>query len=234
MNMNASPSLDRCLTFINCQVQPGRDSPRSPGRGPRRLAVTLSRQTGCDAAGVAEHLRALLQADTPPEVPPWTVFDQNLLEQILADHHLPKRLARFMPEDRVSWITDTMEELFGLHPSAEVLVRQTAETILHLAELGRVIIIGRGGNVITANRPHVLSVRLVGSVSKRVERLTQERPQSPESALTFLRREDEARRRYLKTYYHADIDDPVRYHLTMNTDAFDIQVVARLIANALG
>jgi cytidylate kinase len=230
--MNPSPDLDRCFTFINCQVQPAGGLPDASTAAPR-WAVTLSRQTGCGALGIAERLREPLQARTPEGLPPWTVFDQNLLTQMLADHHLPQRLTRFMPEDRVSWITNTMEELFGLHPSVEVLVRQTAETILHLAQLGNVIIIGRSGSIITAGLPHVLHVRLVGSVEKRVERRCEEFKQTRASALAFLHKEDEGRQRYLKAYYHADIDDPLRYHLTVNTDSFTPVEVGQLIANAL-
>ena len=231
--MNPSPNLDRWLTFINCQVQPANGLPEAYESAGARRAITLSRQTGCGAFAVAEQLREQLQAHTPAGSPPWTVFDQNLIAQILADHHLPPRLAKFMPEDRVSWISDTMEELFGLHPAAEVLVRRTAATILHLAQLGNVILIGRGGNVITAGLPHVLHVRLIGSVERRVKRLCEEFKQTPASALAFLRKDDEARRRYVKTYYHVEIDDPLKYHLTVCTDSCTPAEVSRLIAHAL-
>ena len=185
------------------------------------------------SGAIAEVLREELQRHSEPGEPPWTVFDQNLLEQILADHHLPQRLAKFMPENRSSWLTDTMEELFGLHPAAEVLVRQTAETILRLAQLGNVIIIGRGGNVITAGFPHVLHVRLVGSEARRAERLREKFKESREGALAFLRKADEGRRRYVKSYYRADIDDPIRYHLTVNTDLLAPSADGQLIANSL-
>jgi diguanylate cyclase (GGDEF)-like protein len=44
----------------------------------------------------------------------------------------------------MSEITDTLDELLGLHPPAWTLVRQMTETILHLAEMGNVILVGRG------------------------------------------------------------------------------------------
>ena len=80
------------------------------------------------------------------------------MEKVLEDHSLPNRLARFMPEDRISEISDTMDELFGLHPPSWTLVRQTADTILHLAELGNVIVIGRGAAVITRKLDYVFNV----------------------------------------------------------------------------
>jgi hypothetical protein len=78
------------------------------------------------------------------------VFDRNLVDKVLEDHDLPAQLARFMPEDRASELSNIMDGLFGLHPHSETLVRKTAETILHLAELGNVVVIGRGSNIVTA------------------------------------------------------------------------------------
>ena len=42
-----------------------------------------------------------------------------------------------------------------------VLVHKTAKTILQLAEMGNVIIIGRGANVVTAHMNNIFHVRLV-------------------------------------------------------------------------
>ena len=85
---------------------------------------------------MAEFLASFLEEKLPKEGCPWTVFDKNIVEKVLEDHHLPKRIAKFMREDRIFEGTDIMDELFGLHPSAWSLAHKTAETILHLAELG--------------------------------------------------------------------------------------------------
>ena len=103
--------------------------------------------------------------------PLWTIFDRNLVGKVLQDHNLPERIAKFMPEDRTTEIADTMEELFGLHPPSWLLVRKVTETVLHLAELGNVILIGRGAAVVTANLSHVFHVQLVSALEKRVQRI---------------------------------------------------------------
>jgi cytidylate kinase len=195
--------------------------------------VTISRQTGSGAHIVAEKLAALLQAHTPKEACPWTVFDRNLVEKVLEDHNLPQRLARFMPEDRVSEIADTMDELFGLHPSSWTLVRQTTETILHLAELGNVILIGRGATVITGKVDYVFHVRLVGSLEKRVAHIQELHGLNKQAALELVRREDRGRRRYLKAHFKTDLDDPLFYHLVINTDLVSYENAAQLIADAM-
>jgi cytidylate kinase len=138
-----------------------------------------------------------------------------------------------MREDRISEMNDTMDELFGLHPPSWDLVRKTSETILHLAELGHVIIIGRGANVITAKMDDVLHIRLVGSEEKRIERACELYKMGNREARHFIRREDRGRIRFMKKYFDVHIDDPLLYHLVINTDRLGCDEVARLIANEM-
>lgn len=231
--MNLAYGLERCRTFINTQIQPTGKRLTSAQDGGHRRAVTISRQTGSGAHVVAEKLAACLQAHTPRDARPWTVFDRNLVEKVLEDHNLPQHLARFMPEDRVSEIADTMDELFGLHPPSWTLVRQTTETILHLFELGNVIVIGRGATVIASKLDYVFHVRLVGSLEKRVAHIQELHRLNKEAALELIRREDRGRRRYLKTHFKADLDDPLLYHLVINTDLVSYESAAQIIADAM-
>lgn len=230
--MNIPLGLDHCLSFISAQLQPSH--PTAPYRdGSRRRAVTISRQSGSGGHAVAGRLAELLQAQTQADQCPWTVFDRNLVEKVLQEHHLPGRLARFMPEDRISEISDTMDELFGLHPPSWTLVRQSADTILHLAELGNVILIGRGANVITRKLDFVFHVRLVSPLEKRVKYIQELEHLDAKTALVMVNREDLGRRRYLKKYFNRDIDDPLLYHLVINTALVPFDDAARMIADAV-
>lgn len=231
--MDTQIGLERCLTFINCQLQPPSQRAAAYRDGAERRAITISRQAGSGGHMVAEHLVQYLQARSPEGGCPWTVFDRNLVEKVLEDHHLPNRLARFMPEDRITEMADTMDELFGLHPSSWTLVRQTADTVLHLAELGSVILIGRAGAVITAKLDYVFHVRLVGSLERRVKHIQEVNDLSGKAARDFVRQEDLGRRRYLKKYFNKDIDDPLLYHLVINTDLVPYEEAAAMIAEAV-
>lgn len=199
----------------------------------RRPAITISRQAGSGAHVVAEELIRRLQAQSPEDQPPWTVFDRNLVEQVLKEHELPERLAEYMPEDRVSEIADTIDELFGLHPSAWTLVRKTAETILHLIEIGNVVVIGRGANILSDRVAHVLHVRLVGSVTRRIEHVQHYLHLDAAAAAEYVRSNDLGRKRYVRKYYDADIDDPLLYHLVINTDLIPYAEAASVIADVV-
>jgi cytidylate kinase len=221
-------SLEKCLTFIRTQLQP----PLVHAEKPPKLAVTISRQTGTGGLVIAQKLAQYLQTQGRYPDRPWTVFDKNLVEEVLKQHNLPKELVRFMPEDRVSQLRDMAEEILGLHPPTWTLVRQTTETILHLAELGNVILVGRGANVITAQLPHVVHVRLVGSLAVRVQRLQKFDHLSAEAARAAILQSDRGRARYLRKNFHKDIDDMLLYDLVINTDRISDEVAAQLIALA--
>lgn len=230
--MNAPFDFGQCLSFINCQLKPTTTGYPAENK-PRWRAVTISRQTGTGGHLVAEELALHLQLHGMEGPDSWMVFDRNLLERVLEDHHLPARLAKYMPEDRISLVQDTLDELFGLHPATWTLVEKTSDTILRLAELGHVIILGRGGNIITSKLDHVFHVRLVGSLEARIEFIQMDRKLDKKAAAELIAREDEGRRRYVKQYFHKDIDDPQWYHLAINTTNLGHSTAAKLIAQAM-
>ena len=226
--MNAT--LDRCFSFVNSHaVTPGHVEtvPRV------RRAVTISRQAGCGAVIIAEKLAHYLQQHSPADGVKWTVFDRDLMEKVLADHNMPKYLAKFLPEDRASQIEDTLADIFGVHPPTEKVVQQTAETLLQLAELGNAILIGRAGNIVTAKLPHVLHIRLIAPLDDRIERICRDDRKTPAEARRFCIEEEHARARYVRTYFNADINDALLYHLVINTSRVGYENAAKIIGDAV-
>ena len=219
---------ERCLSFINCQLTPRETQGRYEYAV--RPSVTISRMTGAGGHAVASKLADYLQVHAPVDCR-WTVFDRNLMEKVLDDHHLSKRTAEYLPEDHQSMLRDTVEEFLGLHPSTWTLVQQTSETILRLAEMGNVILVGRAANVITSKLANVFRVRLVGSLEKRMEAVQQLYQLDQPHALELIRKQDEGRRRYLKDHFGQQINDPLLYDLIVNTDRFGADDAARLIGD---
>ena len=229
--MSETVFLEKCQAYIDCHLKPGHGA-----AGQVLLetpSITVSRQTGAGGLRVAEALSEWLQAHTPGSDCPWTVFHKNLVNKVLEDNNLPARLAQFMPEDKVSGIADAVEELLGLHPPSWKLVRQTTETILQLAELGGVILVGRGSGVITQRLRNAFHVRLVGSLEQRVVRVMEAHKIEAEAARAFIRKSDAGRRRYVKKYYGENLEDPLLYHLILNTDALSEADCAVLIGQAV-
>jgi cytidylate kinase len=182
---------------------------------------------------VAEKLAQYLQHQTPHDGVKWTVFGRELMEKVLADHDLPKHLLKFLPEDRLSLVEDNLAELFGVHPASKVVLKQAAETIMQLAGMGGAILVGRAANIVTAKLPNVLHVRLVASLDDRIERICRDENKTPDEARRFCIEKEHARERYVKHYFHADTNDPLLYHLIINTSRVGHDNAVRLIGDAL-
>lgn len=228
--MKTGTNADKCLSFVSCELNPRAKSWHPDAKPPP--AVTLSRQTGIGAMAIAEELAGFLQASQAKPCH-WTVFDKNLVAKILEDHKLPRDIAKFMTEDRVSTIQDAVEEMLGLHPPTKTLLQLSSETVLHLAHLGHAILIGRAANVITRDLKNVFHVRLVAPLELRVERLMARARLERKAAAAFVRKSDLGRKRFLKDHFHADIDDPLQYDLVINTARLPQSETAHLIGDAV-
>ena len=192
--------------------------------------VTISRQAGAGGITVGEKLVAYLQKHDEGTLCPWTLFDRTLITTVLGEHNLPQDFAKFMPEDKVSEVQDMMEELFGLHPSEWTLVHKTSETILHLAQMGNVILVGRGANVITRKFLSTgFHVRLIGSREMRIRHIQDYYHLKRDDTVEFIKKEDGGRKRYLQQNFDKDINDPLLYDAVINTDFISYDDTAQMI-----
>lgn len=226
--MNTLADVGKCQTVLDLELRPVSTAKQQPETTGLR-AITISRQAGCGAAEVAERLTERLKNHDAAAPAPWTVFDRNLIEQVLKDHNLPAHFSKHLPEDRVFEIQDVIDELFGLHPPTWTIMEYTKETILRLTRLGHVILIGRGAHMITANMPGVFHVRLIASPADRIEHAQRCYEMTLTEAREFVAREDKGRARYLKKYFEVEADDPLNYHLVINTSKVSYDAAADLI-----
>ena len=191
--------------------------------------ITISRETGAGAGFVSQHLIAYLQEATKDKSCEWTFFDKLLIEKVLEDHNLPRQLSEFMKEDKYSNISSVVNELLGIHPSKWTLLHKTTETILQLARMGNVVIVGRASNVITGKLSNTFHIRLVAPLENRVQKIMKQYSMNETEALEFINREDNSRKNYVKSNYYKEIENPHLYHLVVNTGLTTYEEAARLI-----
>jgi hypothetical protein len=180
--------------------------------------ITISRQAGSGAKPVCEKLVNIMDEYSEPEGVKWAYFDRNLIEKVLEDHNLPKQISEFMEEGKYKHLSSVVNELLGLKPAEWTIIHKTTDTILQLARMGSVVIVGRGANIITSKLNNAFHVRLVASMEKRID---------------YMQKEDENRKKYLKSYFDVDADDPLLYHMVVNTDLLTHKGAAYLIAEAV-
>jgi cytidylate kinase len=195
--------------------------------------ITISRETGAGADQVAIHLADILKDYKKDNSRDWTIFDKNLIQKVLEDHNLPKHLAVLMRENSYSAVSSVMQNLFGEAHESWELVHKTSQTILQLSETGNSIIIGRGGNMVTGKQKNCFHVRLIADLKDRIKHVEEIYNLDKAEAEKFIKKEDEARDQYLKKYFHHSVDDPLIYHMILNTSLLGYRHSAEIISYSI-
>ena len=105
---------------------------------------------------------------------------------------------------------------------------QTA--ILESASEGNCILIGRGSFAVLESVPNLLAVRFVAADSVRVKRLMTEFDWDEKKAIQRIEESDTNRIGFHKSFFNLSVENPVHFHLVLNTGLFTAQSAAVVLA----
>lgn len=215
------PSIEqRMSAWLKIQDQLGRKVAVVP-----KPAVTISRQYGCEGIALAEELKELLALETGD---PWTVFDKALIERVSHDTGMSKQLL-----DSLGDVSRPLDEVIGTlvpywktHAEA---YRLLAKQLVALANQGNVIIVGRGGAVLTQSLSNCFHFRLVAPVEYRIELIKERLNITLEKARTLLIENQTARDNFIESLLNCSISDPCYYHCVFDISKSNASRIARSI-----
>jgi hypothetical protein len=197
--------------------------------------VTIARLTGSGgdviAARVAEGLR-------------YDLIDSALLTKIA--EHAGVRLEQVMGLDErcesrmVKWllkiITPKVKKIIHEeepHLKPEGYIEYLTHVIHGMAEKGKIVIVGRGGQFILREMGNAFHVRVIADQSTRVNWLKQSYEISEEEALDRIKRSDAMKRNFSRRYFRKDWDDPLLYHVMVNTSRLPVEEASEMIIGAV-
>ncbi|MEW6197016.1 MAG: cytidylate kinase-like family protein [Bacteroidota bacterium] len=195
--------------------------------------ITISRETGVGANAICNKLVDYLNNFSIKDYNDWTYFDKDLINKVMEDHNLPSHFKKYLEEEKVPRIEGWFSEILGISPSKISLLHKTSKTILRIAEFGDAIIIGRGANIILANHPKTFHIRLVAPENFRIENAMELYGIDRKTAAEFIRKEDLARKDFISKYFHKNIEDPLSYHVTINTNLLKPGEIAEMIGHCV-
>jgi hypothetical protein len=208
-------------------------SPHWEHSSPPASFVTVSDQYGSGGLALARALADRLNArdrhgHTPVSAPvshppPWTVWDHELVDKIATEYHLPAALVESLEEAQPSWLAQLLASLPSAAPDASQtqadeykVYRRVAVTIRALAEVGGVIILGRGGAFITRGMPGGVHVRVVAPVRDRARAVAGELGVSPDVAAAAVRERDERQAAFYHRHWPTLALRPENFTVTFN------------------
>ncbi|MCP5419966.1 MAG: cytidylate kinase-like family protein [Gammaproteobacteria bacterium] len=192
--------------------------------------VTISRQAGAGGHRLAEALVAIMEREENHALfQGWQVCDQQLCEKLAQDPHLQVSMDSLLAEEYRAQIHTFLSSLLGTQSDQNQVARKLFENIRALARVGKVIIVGRAGSQVTRELPLGVHVRLVAPENQRLKRMAGLLGKPEAEAHRIMNQQDTDRTRLLKSFFHADIDDPLLYDCVWNTGLAPFEAIAAAI-----
>jgi cytidylate kinase len=125
--------------------------------------------------------------------------------------------------------------LLSIHPSVRArraFLETIDKVVKEINDEGKVVIVGRAGQMILRSYPGVLHVKVIAPSEVRARRIASQLGIPLQAAVAQIAASDRSRRNYLRRYYHARWDDPELYDLIVNTGRLLPGKAADTICNA--
>ncbi|MBW2423226.1 MAG: cytidylate kinase-like family protein [Deltaproteobacteria bacterium] len=205
------------------------------------MLITISRQFMTGGSDVAVLVAEALG---------WTVIDRAFIDAVAErsgystedvealEESVPTFMERFAQSSALSlpeFLISAPRALEG--PAAATLAHVTRGVVEELADREKVVIVGRAADAVLARERDAIHVRLVASREWRVQQTMQRMGLDEEQAGITVDEHDLNRERYHREFFGRDWNDPVNYHLVLNTELLGFEGAADLIvarARALG
>jgi cytidylate kinase len=193
--------------------------------------VTVEREYGCGGSEIAALLAARLG---------WKLWDQLLTEEIARLAHCSQAVVE-QREERTdplyyrlfkSFLRGSYEGSLNAPKlnlvDSEKIVKLSQRVVLHAAEKGNCVIVGRGSQLFLNNRPDTFRVFLYAPREDKVRRL-RARGKTEADAEELVDTVDRERANFIEKYFRITWPDRAVYHVMVNTALGDETVVETVL-----
>jgi cytidylate kinase len=200
------------------------------------MLITISRQYGAGGSEVARQVAERLG---------WTVVDNEIVDRVARraglaaevvaeqDERVPgfvERLARALAASSQEFAVPELG--VTVRPPEPSLVRLTEMVVKEIAAEGRAVLVGRAAPAVLGREGGALHIKLVAAPEFRIATAMQAEGLDRRTAEHLMHETDAQRSRYHREHYGRDWDDPVHYHMTLNTGLLGMDGAAETVVFA--
>ncbi|WP_258103529.1 AAA family ATPase [Marinoscillum sp. MHG1-6] len=198
--------------------------------------VTISREFGCEANRVAQLLiheinehHKFISHRQPWKMVSKEVLDEAAKELKITTDVLDKRIMQYH-SDSFSDIFSSFSQLYNV--SDEKIIEKVREIMHHHAEEGNIILVGRGGAILTNDLAQVLRIRLIAPREWRIRSIAERRKISEKEAEELIRHHDEDRVKWTEHLTGVPFDLSV-FDLVINVKTLSDHEIVDLVLHML-
>ena len=193
--------------------------------------VTIEREYGCGGGEIAQQLAEHLG---------WKLWDQLLTEEIARLANCPKTVVECREERNdplyyrlfKSFLRGSYEGSINAHKlnlvDSECIMKFTQRVVLHAAETGNCVMVGRGSQHFLRDRQDTLRLFLYAPREEKLRRLLS-RGKNEAEARELVDTVDRERADFIEKYFHVEWPNRSMYHAMINTSIGDETVVQTIV-----
>jgi cytidylate kinase len=193
--------------------------------------VTIEREYGCGGGEIAQQLAQHLG---------WKLWDQLLTEEIARLANCPKAEVECREERNdplyyrlfKSFLRGSYEGSINAHKlnlvDSECIIKFTERVVLHAAEAGNCVMVGRGSQHFLRDREDTLRVFLYAPREDKVRRLLS-RGKNEKEAQELVDTVDRERADFIAKYFNVEWPNRSMYHAMINTSIGDLTVIQMIV-----
>jgi cytidylate kinase len=206
---------------------------KKPAPKKKSVFVTISRQTGCNATGIAIDLVKVLKAEGLR----WNYINKEILENAANKLRLnPSRINYVFEADRKTHVDEVLAAFSSRYYKNDKIVRKTITGVIrHYAEAGNMIIVGRAGVATTRDMSGGLHLRFTAPYEWRFNSLKKRKEfekYSDKEMEKFIKEHDAKKRKLIESFCGKDMSE-IQFDLTINRATFSRQEIVTLITEAM-
>jgi hypothetical protein len=144
------------------------------------------------------------------------VMGGEVIETVAQKKGAAASFVNALAHDRRGYIRQSVDILFGNRPTEYQAYETLVESLVSLARAGRVILLGKGGEVVCGGVEGGAHVRLVASLRWRAEKISRECGVSLLEAESSATQEEGKREAFVRDFTDADVSDPLGLRAVFN------------------
>jgi hypothetical protein len=200
---------------------------RGPDASLARPFITIARQIGAECPSLPKRLAEELN-ECGRGVVNWSHWDQELIERVSAESHIPAEFFAAMETSAHSWVDDILSGIAG-RPEELAIFHRVKETVRRLAACGHVILVGHGSTYMTQDLAGGLRIRLIAPMDYRINTLASQSGLSLRGATRSIRHLDKRRKKFFARYWPGRPLAPEGFTATFNIVELDEEKMIRAI-----
>jgi cytidylate kinase len=191
--------------------------------------ITISREYGCFAIDIAEKLIHKINESKNPRRP-WSLVSKEILEQSSKELHANMEKIGHIFEGKKRGFMNELSSSFvkNYYVSDTKIINTIKKIIQAYAWHGNVIIVGRGGAVLTHHFPKSIHIKLHAPYDFRVRRIADKMNLPKHLAMTEITDVDHKRNAFIQFFLNGK-NEMDFYDLTINRSDFEEDDVVELI-----